>query len=104
MRHALFALALLAAPAQAQSLYEAASGLDLFPCDLSALSCTTLTLPLDHLANDPEKTIDITFALSFATVESRGILFYQVGGPLSMLRFLPMEMADPKAGHVLRFS
>ena len=81
MRHALFALALLAAPAQAQSLYEAASGLDLFPCDLSALSCTTLTLPLDHLANDPEKTIDITFALSFATVESRGILFYQVGGP-----------------------
>ena len=81
MRHALFALALLAAPAQAQSLYEAASGLDLFPCDLSALSCTTLTLPLDHLANDPQKTIDITFALSFATVESRGILFYQVGGP-----------------------
>lgn len=81
MRHALFALALFAAPAQAQSLYEAASGLDLFPCDLSDLSCTTLTLPLDHRANDPDKTIDITFALSFATVESRGILFYQVGGP-----------------------
>jgi pimeloyl-ACP methyl ester carboxylesterase len=81
MRHAVFALALFAAPAQAQSLYEAAAGLDLFPCDLSNLSCTTLTLPLDHRANDPDKTIDITFALSFATVESQGILFYQVGGP-----------------------
>lgn len=81
MRHALIALALFAAPVQAQSLYEAAAGLDLFPCDLSELSCTTLTLPLDHLANDPDKTIDITFALSFATIESQGILFYQVGGP-----------------------
>lgn len=76
------ALALgLAAPAGAQSLYEASSALDLHPCELSALSCTTLTLPLDHRANDPSRTIDITFALSFANVESRGILFYVVGGP-----------------------
>lgn len=81
MRHTLLAFALLSAPAQAQSLNEAAAGLALFPCDDSGLSCTTLTLPLDHRANDPEKTIDITFALSFAAVESRGILFYQVGGP-----------------------
>jgi pimeloyl-ACP methyl ester carboxylesterase len=81
MRHTLFALACLAAPAQAQSLYEAASGLDLFPCAQSSLSCATLTLPLDHRANDPDRTIDITFALSFATVESRGILFFFVGGP-----------------------
>ena len=81
MRNTFLALALLSAPAQAQSLSEAAAGLDLFTCDASALSCTTLTLPLDHRANDPARTIDITFALSFATVESRGILFYQVGGP-----------------------
>jgi pimeloyl-ACP methyl ester carboxylesterase len=82
MRHALtLALGLLSAPASAQSLHDATAGLDLFPCDLSALSCTTLTLPLDHRANDPDKTIDITFALSFASVESKGILFYFVGGP-----------------------
>jgi hypothetical protein len=36
---------------------------------------------LDHRANDPTRTLDITFALSFATNESRGILFYFVGGP-----------------------
>jgi pimeloyl-ACP methyl ester carboxylesterase len=81
MRHALLALACLAAPAQAQSLFDATSGLDLVPCEMSSLSCTTLTLPLDHSANDPDRTIDITFALSFASIESRGILFYFVGGP-----------------------
>jgi pimeloyl-ACP methyl ester carboxylesterase len=81
MRHSLLAFALLSAPASAQSLHDAVGGLDLFPCDGSALSCTTLTMPLDHRANDPEKTIDITFALSFANIESRGILFFQVGGP-----------------------
>ena len=82
MRPALLALGLLAGPAFADaSLQDAASGLDLFPCALSSLSCTTLTVPLDHRANDPSQTLDITFALSFATNESRGILFYFVGGP-----------------------
>ncbi len=75
-------LGLLSGPATADaSLFEATSGLDLVPCDQSTLSCTTLTLPLDHRANDPARTIEITFALSFASVESRGILFYFVGGP-----------------------
>lgn len=82
MRHALLALGLLASPAAAElSLQDAASGLDLYPCEFSSLSCTTLTVPLDHRANDPSRTLDITFALSFATNESRGILFYFVGGP-----------------------
>jgi pimeloyl-ACP methyl ester carboxylesterase len=82
LRHALLSLGLLASPAAAEiSLAEASLGLELVPCDLSDLSCATLTLPLDPRANDPEKTIDITFALSFAHVESRGILFYVVGGP-----------------------
>lgn len=81
MRHAVLALACLAAPAQAQSLYEASSALELFPCVMSSLSCATITMPLDHRANDPEQTIDITFALSFASIESRGILFFFVGGP-----------------------
>lgn len=82
MRHAVLALGLLAGPAFAEvTLQDAASGLDLFPCDSSSLSCTTLTVPLDHRANDPSQTLEITFALSFATNESRGILFYFVGGP-----------------------
>jgi pimeloyl-ACP methyl ester carboxylesterase len=82
MRHALLAFGLFATPATADvSLMEATSGLDLFPCELSTLSCTSLTVPLDHRANDPARTLDITFALSFATEESRGILFYFVGGP-----------------------
>ena len=82
MRSAVLALALLATPAAADpSLTDATSGLDLFPCELSQLSCTSLTVPLDHRANDPSQTLDITFALSFATNESKGILFYFVGGP-----------------------
>jgi pimeloyl-ACP methyl ester carboxylesterase len=83
MRHVLsFACALLTTPVAAEvALESAVAGLDLVPCETSSLNCTTLTLPLDHFANDPEKTIDITFALSFAGIESRGILFYFVGGP-----------------------
>ncbi len=82
MRHAFLALGLLATPAYADvSLMDATSSLDLFPCELSSLSCTSLTVPLDHRANDPAKTLEITFALSFAAEESRGILFYFVGGP-----------------------
>ncbi len=82
MRPLLLALGLLATPTLADpSLTESTSGLDLVPCDLSTLSCTTLAVPLDHRANDPAQTIDITFALSFASSESKGILFYFVGGP-----------------------
>lgn len=82
MRPILLALGLLATPACADtSLFDATSGLDLHPCELSTLSCTTLTVPLDRRANDPSQTLDITFALSFATKESHGILFYFVGGP-----------------------
>jgi pimeloyl-ACP methyl ester carboxylesterase len=82
MRLTLLAFGLLASPALANpSLQDAVSGLDLFPCELSSLTCTTLTVPLDHRANDPAQTLDITFALSFASNESRGILFYFVGGP-----------------------
>lgn len=82
MRSLALAAALLASPAAAEvSLFDATAGLELVPCEMSTLSCTTLTLPLDHRANDPSKTIDITFALAFATVESKGILFFFVGGP-----------------------
>jgi pimeloyl-ACP methyl ester carboxylesterase len=81
MRALAVALTLLATPAAADSLFTATSGLELFHCESSSLSCTTMAMPLDHRANDPSKTIDITFALSFASVESKGVLFYIVGGP-----------------------
>jgi pimeloyl-ACP methyl ester carboxylesterase len=82
MRALALALTLFAAPVAAETtLLEATSAMTLVPCELSSLKCTTMTLPLDHKANDPERTIDITFALSFASVESKGILFYFVGGP-----------------------
>ncbi len=82
MRHAVLLLGLLASPVFAEtSLQDAASGLSLFPCEMSTLSCTALTVPLDHRANDPSQTLEITFALSFASSESKGILFYFVGGP-----------------------
>ena len=82
MRALALALTLLATPAAAEtSLFDRTSGMELFPCELSSLSCTTMQMPLDHRANDPSKTIDITFALSFASVESKGTLFYIVGGP-----------------------
>lgn len=82
MRPIALAAILFVSPAAAEvSLFEATAGLELVPCEMSSLSCTTLTLPLDHLANDPTRTIDITFALSFASVESKGILFFFVGGP-----------------------
>lgn len=82
MRALALTLGLLATPAMADTpLVEAVAGMDLFPCALSSLSCTTLTVPLDHRANDQDKTLDITFALSFASEESRGLLFFFVGGP-----------------------
>jgi pimeloyl-ACP methyl ester carboxylesterase len=82
MRPCLLALGLLVSPAAAgPSLFDATSRMELVPCESSSLSCTTMTLPLDHGANDPSRTIKITFALSFAAVESKGILFYFVGGP-----------------------
>jgi pimeloyl-ACP methyl ester carboxylesterase len=82
MRPLVLAIGLLALPASAEtSLFDATAGMELVPCERSSLICTTMTLPLDHRANDPEKTIDITFALSFASVQSKGILFYFVGGP-----------------------
>jgi pimeloyl-ACP methyl ester carboxylesterase len=75
------ALGLMSAPMQAQSLEQATLRLDLQSCEESSLLCVTLPMPLDHRANDPSNTIDITFALSYADVESRGILFFFVGGP-----------------------
>jgi pimeloyl-ACP methyl ester carboxylesterase len=44
------------------------------------LTCVSLEVPRDHDAADSAK-LKITFAVSFASEESKGILFYAVGGP-----------------------
>jgi pimeloyl-ACP methyl ester carboxylesterase len=49
-------------------------------CELGSLTCVTLEVPVDHRANTGP-TIKIEHAISFATGESKGVLFYVVGGP-----------------------
>ena len=46
----------------------------------SQLTCVKRTVPVDHRANTGP-TIDIKYAISFARNESKGVLFYVVGGP-----------------------
>ncbi|WP_119300058.1 alpha/beta fold hydrolase [Dongia deserti] len=50
------------------------------PCRVSNLTCVSVEVPVDHRANIGP-TIKIEYAISFASVESKGILFYAVGGP-----------------------
>jgi pimeloyl-ACP methyl ester carboxylesterase len=49
-------------------------------CILSSLTCVTLEVPVDHRANTGP-TVEIEYAVSFATGESKGVLIYVVGGP-----------------------
>lgn len=82
MRHALIPLLLLGAPAHAETPFaDTLASLGGRPCEDSALTCVTQTVPRDHRANDPAVTMEITFAVALAKEESKGILFYFVGGP-----------------------
>ncbi len=78
--HAL-AAPLCAGDSGGKALRAALPGLGAAPCALGALRCVTLKVPRDHLANDPDATIDVTFAISLASKASKGILLYVVGGP-----------------------
>lgn len=51
------------------------------PCSSGSLTCLTIEVPKNHRANDPSAKLKITFAVSFASGESKGVLFYAVGGP-----------------------
>lgn len=51
------------------------------PCSSGSLTCVALEVPVDHRANDQSAKLKITFAVSFASEQSKGILFYVVGGP-----------------------
>ncbi len=78
------ALGISSLPAYAQSwetLEAAINDLGPAACADSSLICVKIDVPRDHSANDTSQTIPITFAVSFASVESKGILIYSVGGP-----------------------
>ncbi len=51
------------------------------PCAIGSLTCVSIEVPLDHRANDPSRKLKLTFAISLASEESKGVLFYAVGGP-----------------------
>lgn len=50
------------------------------PCRVGNLTCVSIKVPVDHRANTGPR-INIEFSVSFASEESKGILFYVVGGP-----------------------
>lgn len=81
-RLAIFCLALLPQQMLAQgTLADRIGALGAKPCAAGSLSCVTLTVPRNHFGNDPDATMEITFAISLASKVSKGILFYFVGGP-----------------------
>ena len=64
----------------AETLKETVEKLGGQPCRVGRLTCLSVEVPVDHRANTGP-TIKIEYAVSFAGVESKGILIYAVGGP-----------------------
>ncbi len=79
----LIALLAMLSPALADDIGmdQRIASLDPSPCSDSDLTCVTLPMPRDYLANDPGSDLPITFAISLASAPSKGILIYAVGGP-----------------------
>jgi pimeloyl-ACP methyl ester carboxylesterase len=75
-------LSLHADPALAAGeLEEIVAKLGGHPCRTGKLTCVDIDVPYDHFSNDPKRRLTVEFAVHFAEKESRGILFYVVGGP-----------------------
>jgi len=74
-------LAAVAVEARADDLEDAVTKLGGKPCADSSLTCVDITVPYDRSAPDSDRRLSIHFAISFASEESKGILFYAVGGP-----------------------
>lgn len=77
---AAISVAAAGAASAAESLADTLAQMGAAPCETGALTCVTLDMPLDRSSNDPE-TIPISFAVSLASGDSKGVLFYLVGGP-----------------------
>ena len=70
-----------AGPATASGIADVIDTLDPHPCYAGDLTCVTIVAPLDHDSPGDNRTLDIEFAIHFATGEQKGILLYFVGGP-----------------------
>lgn len=77
---ALGAVAICSA-ASAESLHDAVMRLGGKTCSDNTLTCVDIQVPYDHGAPNSNQRLTIRFAVSFASEESKGTLFYVVGGP-----------------------
>jgi pimeloyl-ACP methyl ester carboxylesterase len=75
-----FVISWFSGAAAAETLEATIEKLGGQPCRVGALTCVSVEVPVDHRANTGP-TIKIEFSISFASEESKGILFYVVGGP-----------------------
>jgi pimeloyl-ACP methyl ester carboxylesterase len=69
------------ATAAADDLKEAVDRLGGKDCTDSTLTCVDIAVPVDHAKPGSNQRIKVRFAVSFASEEAKGILFYAVGGP-----------------------
>jgi pimeloyl-ACP methyl ester carboxylesterase len=77
---ALVLVAMLGAvPVAAASLKNIIQRMGGHPCRTGALTCVNLKVPIDHF--NPDKRMNLEFAVHFAAENSKGILVYVVGGP-----------------------
>lgn len=94
------AIGMLPVAGSAQTLVDRMTALGATPCEDSALTCVTLPMPLDH--DDPSMgTIDITFGVRFANVESRATMFFSTGGPGTAGLALADGYLDPVSPEML---
>jgi pimeloyl-ACP methyl ester carboxylesterase len=67
-----------AAAADLRAIVEKLGGKE---CDDVAFTCVDLPVPVDRSKPGSNETLTVRFAVSFAGKQSKGILFYVVGGP-----------------------
>jgi pimeloyl-ACP methyl ester carboxylesterase len=74
-------LALAFAQAHADDLQDRIAALGGKDCKDSNLTCVDLAVPYDHAHPESGKRFTLHLAVHFAEEESKGIMFYAVGGP-----------------------
>ncbi|HVZ01443.1 MAG TPA: alpha/beta hydrolase [Dongiaceae bacterium] len=78
---ALLALSFSIAFARADDLQAKIMALGGKDCRDSNLTCVDIEVPVDHAHPDPGRHLTLHLAVHFAEEESKGIMFYAVGGP-----------------------
>ncbi|HVT50820.1 MAG TPA: alpha/beta hydrolase, partial [Dongiaceae bacterium] len=77
----LLPLLLAFAPAHAQGLQDKIMALGGKDCKDSSLTCVDIEVPYDHAHPESGKHLTLHLAVHFAEEDSKGIMFYAVGGP-----------------------